>query len=397
MFIDIFVGKTVGFLMITTAKPIENQMFHVEHKPFGAYVHVPFCVSKCGYCDFCRVTELGLVCGYLKTLEKEIEESEIKGRQPRTIYVGGGTPSCIGKENVSKLLGIVGKSFDLRKVEEFTVECNPDDVDRELCEIMVENGVDRVSMGVQSMNEKMLKLMGRRHSVEQVGNAVACLREAGIKNISLDFIYGLPVMESYDFERDIERFLELDVEHCSAYSLSYEEGSIFTKMVEEGRLTAMEDDEVAEQYEILTAKMRERGFEHYEISNYARKGKRSRHNSSYWNKTPYYGFGPGASSYDGKVRTTNVMDVRQYIRSGGREKSLVEKLTSLDEYEEAVMLRLRTIEGVGVEELPEEYREEFIEKARVEMKNGNLAEKEGRYFIPEKKWFVADGIIERLV
>ena len=381
--------------MITTAKPIENQMFHVEHKPFGVYVHVPFCVSKCGYCDFCRVTELGLVDGYLETLEKEVEESQVVGWQPRTIYVGGGTPSCIGNENVSKILGIIGKLFDLRKVEEFTVECNPDDVDRELCEIMVKNGVDRVSMGVQSMNEKMLKLMGRRHSVEQVGNAVSCLREAGIKNISLDFIYGLPIMEGYDFERDLEEFLKLDVEHCSAYSLSYEDGSRFTKMVEEGRLTAIEDDEVAEQYEILTAKMREKGFEHYEISNYARKGKRSKHNSSYWNKTPYYGFGPGASSYDGKVRTTNVMDVRQYIRSGGREKSLVEELKALDEYEEAVMLRLRTIEGVGVEELPEEYRKDFIEKARVEMKNGNLAEKEERYFIPEKKWFVADGIIER--
>lgn len=383
--------------MINTAKPIENQMFHVEHQPFGVYVHVPFCISKCGYCDFCRVTELGLVGEYLETLEKEIEKSQVAGLQPRTIYFGGGTPSCIGKDNVSKLLGIVGMSFDLRKVEEFTVECNPDDVDRKLCEILVKNGVNRVSMGVQSMNEKMLRLMGRRHSVEQVKNAVACLRESGVRNISLDFIYGLPMLEDYDFERDLEEFLELDVEHCSAYSLSYEEGSRFTKMVEEGRLTPIEDDEVAEQYEILTVKMRERGFEHYEISNYAREGKRSMHNSSYWKKTPYYGFGPGASSYDGNVRITNVMEVKRYIRSVGEEKSLVEKLTTLDEYEEGVMLRLRTIEGVGVEELPEEYRTEFLEKARVEMRNGNLAEKEERYFIPEKKWFVADGIIERLV
>lgn len=383
--------------MITKVKPIENQMFHVEHQPFGVYVHVPFCVSKCGYCDFCRVTELGLVGGYLKTLEKEIGESLAVGRKPRTVYIGGGTPSCIGKENVGKLLGIVGRSIDLGNVEEFTVECNPDDVDRELCEVLVKNGVSRVSMGVQSMNEKMLKLMGRRHSVEQVKNAVAYLREAGVKNISLDFIYGLPMLENYDFERDLEEFLKLDVEHCSAYSLSYEEGSRFTKMVKEGKLKPIEDDVVAEQYEILTAKMRERGFEHYEISNYAREGKRSKHNSSYWNKTPYYGFGPGASSYDGKMRTTNVMDVKKYIRSGGEEKNLVEKLTTLDEYEEAVMLRLRTIEGVSVEELPEEYRKGFIEKARVEMKNGNLAEKEGRCFIPEAKWFVADGIIERLV
>ncbi len=383
--------------MITTAKPIENQMFHVEHQPFGVYVHVPFCVSKCGYCDFCRVTELGLVGGYLETLEKEIRKSQVVGLKPRTVYIGGGTPSCIGKENVDKLLEIVGRSFDLKGVEEFTFECNPDDVDRELCAILVKNGVNRVSMGVQSMNEKMLRLMGRRHSVEQVGGAVASLREAGMKNISLDFIYGLPMLEDYDFERDLEEFLKFDVEHCSAYSLSYEEGSRFTKMVDEGKLTPMEDDEVAEQYDILTAKMREKGFDHYEISNYAREGKRSKHNSSYWNKTPYCGFGPGASSYDGKVRTTNVADVNRYIRSGGKEKSLVERLTTLDEYEEAVMLRLRTIDGVGVEELPEEFRGEFIEKARVEMKNGNLAEKGGRFFIPEKKWFLADGIIERLV
>ncbi len=383
--------------MITISKPIENQMFHVEHQPFGVYVHVPFCVSKCGYCDFCRVTDLKLVGRYLETLEKEMKKSQIVGNLPRTIYLGGGTPSCIGKENVNKILGIVGRIFDLRGIEEFTVECNPDDVDRELCDILVRNDVDRVSMGVQSMNERMLKFMGRRHSVEQVWSAVDLLRKAGVRNISLDFIYGLPILDGYDFGRDLDEFLKLDVEHCSAYSLSYEDGSRFTKMVEEKKMTPIEDDEVAEQYEILTEKMREKGFEHYEISNYAKEGKRSKHNSSYWNKTPYYGFGPGASSYSGKVRTTNVMDVVRYIRSEGEEKSLEEKLTVLDEYEETVMLRLRTKEGMCVKDLPEEFMKEFIGKAQMEMKNGNLAEEEGRYFIPEKKWFVADGIIERLI
>ncbi len=372
-------------------------MFHVEHQPFGVYVHVPFCVSKCGYCDFCRVTDLKLVGRYLETLEKEMKKSQIVGNRPRTIYLGGGTPSCIGKENVNKILGIVGSIFDLRGIEEFTVECNPDDVDRELCDILVRNGVDRVSMGVQSMDERMLKLMGRRHSVEQVWSAVDLLRKAGVRNISLDFIYGLPILDGYDFERDLDEFLKLDVEHCSAYSLSYEEGSRFTKMVEEKKMNPIEDDEVAEQYDILTDKMREKGFEHYEISNYAKEGKRSKHNSSYWNNTPYYGFGPGASSYSGKVRTTNVMDVVRYIRSEGEEKSLEEKLTVLDEYEETVMLRLRTKEGMCVKDFPEEFMKEFIGKAQMEMKNGNLAEEEGIYFIPEKKWFVADGIIERLI
>lgn len=376
---------------------IENQMFHVEHQPFGVYIHVPFCISKCGYCNFCRITDLKFVEGYLRVLQQEMKESNVVGMRPRTVYIGGGTPSCIGKKNVDKLLQTVGRTFDLSETEEFTVECNPDDVDRELCDIMIKNGVNRVSMGVQSMDEKMLRLMGRRHTKEQVVKAIGFLRESGIENISLDFMYGLPKMSGYDFERDLCEFLDLKVEHCSAYSLSYEEGSRFTKMNEEGKLTPNEDDEVAEQYEILTAKMRERGFEHYEISNYSTKGKRSKHNSSYWNKTPYYGFGPGASSYSDNVRTTNIMDVEKYIRSEGKEKNLVEELTSLDEYEEAVMLRLRTKEGVGLCDLPEEFRNEFMSKARKEIENGNLAIEGGKYFIPEKKWFVADGIIERLV
>lgn len=376
----------------------ENQMFHVEHSPFGVYVHVPFCLSKCGYCDFCRVTDLSLVDDYVRVVEDEMMRSSVAGLKPRSVYVGGGTPSCIGVERVGKLLGIVGRTFDLSELAEFTVECNPEDVDGWLAETLVTHGVNRVSMGAQSLNDEMLKMLGRRHSSAKVREAVRMLRSAGIGNMSVDCIFGLPALEGFDTEADFDEFLSLGVEHLSAYALSYEEGSRFSKMVREGRLVPLDDDIVAEQYAVLTAKMKEAGYGHYEISNYAKRGREAVHNSSYWERVPYYGFGPGASSFYDGVRTTNVMDVRRYVKTDGREKSLVEELSEEQVFEEVVMLGLRTARGIDVSEFAEPYRSRFLKNAEREIENGNLkvAENE-RMVIPEERWFVADGIIDRLV
>lgn len=372
-------------------------MFHVEHYRFGVYIHVPFCVSKCGYCDFCRVTDLSLVGGYLDVLRKEIERSSVHGERPATVYVGGGTPSCIGLENVGKLLDIVNNAFDLNAVEEYTVECNPDDVSVELSKVLADNGVNRVSMGAQSLNDSMLRMIGRRHNAGQVVDAIEKLHGSGIDNISVDCIFGLPKLEGYDVKSDFYKFVGLDVSHLSAYALSYEEGSRFTKMVMQGALTPLDDDEVADQYALLTAVMREGGYEHYEISNYAKPGRESRHNSSYWVGTEYYGFGPGASSYVNNVRTTNTQDVKEYIRSAGESKSMVENLTDRDKYEERVMLGLRTIKGVKVSDIEEKYRGEFVTKAEREIENGNMVRQGEVYVIPEDRWIVADGIIGRLI
>ncbi len=376
-------------------------MFHVEHSSFGVYIHVPFCVSKCGYCDFCRVTDLSLVEGYLGVLENEISQSEIAGCGPATIYIGGGTPSCLGKDGVDRLLRIVNKYLKTDEVSEWTVECNPDDVDNDLALTLTAHGVNRVSMGAQSLYDPMLKMMGRRHNAEQVAHTIECLRKAGIDNISVDCIFGLPVVkgktDGYDVKSDFKKFINLGVEHLSAYALQYEEGSAFSKLISEGKMSALPDDVVADQYALLKEMMRKAGYVHYEISNYSKPGCEAKHNSSYWDRTPYYGFGPAASSLVGLVRATNTYDVKEYIASVGKKKELVERLTAKDVYDEVVMLGLRTNSGVNENNVPEPYRKYYEMAVEREVRNGNLVRLgDGNVRIPEDKWFVSDGIIERM-
>lgn len=372
-------------------------MFHVEQSSFGIYIHVPFCKSKCGYCDFCRVTDLSLVDGCLAVLSEEIARSPVAGSRPKTVYVGGGTPSVLGAQGVDKLLKIVNERLDLSAVEEFTVECNPDDVSDELSDIMASAGVDRVSMGAQSLQNGMLRFLGRRHTADRVSKAIDSLRRAEIVNISVDCIFGLPELDGYEAEADFRRFVDLGVEHLSAYALSYESGSRFSRMVANGSLVPLCDDAVADQYQKLTEVMASAGYCHYEISNYAKPGREAKHNSSYWNGTPYWGFGPAAASYYGGIRETNVADVAEYVRSDGRRKAFRETLSAKDVYDETVMLRLRTSRGLAIDEIPTDMRSYFKRKSAGEVAVGNLERtKEGRLRIPEKRWFISDGIIERL-
>lgn len=368
----------------------------MEHSAFGVYVHVPFCVSRCGYCDFCRVTDYAMLGGYLSALREELLHSPCAGRAPRTVYFGGGTPSSVGVEAVGGLLGIVAEAFDLRGVVEYTFECNPDDVGDGLAEALAAGGVSRVSMGAQSLCDEALRMMGRRHSAGQVRRAVGVLRDVGFRNVSVDCIFGLPDVRGYSARRDFEEFASLGVEHLSAYALSYEPGSRFSKMVADGGLSPLPDDAVAEQYDELCEVLRGAGYSHYEISNFAKPGCEAVHNSSYWDRTPYFGFGPSASSFCDGVRTTNTMSVGEYVATSGEAKSLREKLSDEEAYEELVMLGLRTSRGVRLVDLPTGYRGRFVHNAAAELEHGNLTQMGERYVIPERRWFVADGIIGRL-
>lgn len=369
----------------------------MEHSEFGVYVHVPFCVSRCGYCDFCRVTDYSMLGGYLSALREEILRSPCAGLAPRTVYFGGGTPSSVGREAVRVLLDLVSDAFDLRGVVEYTFECNPDDVDEELAGALAAGGVGRVSMGAQSLCDGALRMMGRRHSAEQVRRAVEVLKSAGLRGVSVDCIFGLPEVRGYSAVRDFEEFASLGVEHLSAYALSYEPGGRFSKMVEAGTLTPLPDDAVAAQYEELCGVLRQAGYSHYEISNFAKPGFEAVHNSSYWRRAPYFGFGPSASSFSGGVRVTNTADLQEYISSCGGAKALREELTAEEVYEEVVMLGLRTARGVSLSDVPHEFRKRFLRAAEAEVGNGGLTRDGGRFVIPEGRWFVADGIIGRLV
>lgn len=377
-------------------------MFHVEHNRFGVYVHVPFCLSQCAYCDFCRQTDMSLAPAYLQTVDQEMHDSPLAGLQPTTVYVGGGTPSSLGPDKLTTLLKNIARNFNLDTATdpdlgEFTVECNPDDVTPQLAYALIRGGVNRVSMGAQSLFDPALKMMGRRHKAQRVTQAIDTLHRAGIKNISVDCIFGLPKINGYNPLEDFKRFTALGVQHLSAYALQYEQGSQFTRMMEKGKLTPLPDDEVADQYALLTQTMANAGYLHYEISNYARPGHEARHNSSYWDRTEYAGFGPAASSLISGVRTTNTYNIPLYVSSHAKAKEMQETLGPDEIAEEIIMLGMRTMWGVLPTDVPEVHRAAFLKNAEKEIKLGNLCQLEnGRLRIPEDRWMVSDMIIRSL-
>lgn len=367
----------------------------------GLYVHVPFCKSKCAYCDFARITDKSYANAYLSALEAEISRAKAEGYDAKTVYLGGGTPSYLGIDGLRRIFSALRAKFDLSKVEEMTVECNPEDVNPQFVDFIIDNGVNRVSLGVQSLTDPMLRLMNRRHSAQKVVDVVKMLKEKGVSNISVDFIYGLPLMEGYDYKEDIERFLALDVSHLSAYALSYEEGSLFSQMLAKGKIEKCADDDVESQYQHLIERMSQSGYEHYEISNFCKAGQYSRHNSSYWTGVPYFGFGPAASGFDGTMRYTNCPDVQTYAVTTltGQTQRSEETLSADDKYNEAVMLGLRTRFGVPMDRIRKcgaKYEAYFREKVARFVADNSVNEKDGTYSIAENKWFISDYILAEL-
>lgn len=310
----------------------------------GIYIHVPFCASRCIYCDFYSTTLQSKGPQYVIALEQEICQRQSFLTEPvRTLYLGGGTPSQLGPLVINDLLQMVGRHFDLSQCEEITMEANPEDFVTENWRAF--HPINRISMGAQSMVDSELKMLNRRHSADHVREAVARLRQAGIKNISLDLMYGLPLQTMESWEYSIDELIKLRPEHISAYNLSVEEGTKLHRLVERGELTPCDDETCVAMATLLRQKLKEAGYEQYEISNYALPGFQSRHNSSYWAQTPYLGLGPGAHSYDGqRLRCWNSPQLVNYLN--GKRKEGSELLTPLDLYNERVMLGLRTRIGV---------------------------------------------------
>lgn len=369
-------------------------------RPYGLYVHVPFCKSQCIYCNFSRVFKFNLVNDYIDAIKHEI--ALLTNKKPITsIYVGGGTPSAIGAEALDRLLTIVKSNFNTSNVTEFTIECNPEDIDNEIIDVFKRHNVNRISFGVQSLDDNMLKFMHRRHNSQRVYDAIQLLRKNKFNNISVDFIYGLPHIDGYNFEKDIDLFIKLDINHLSAYSLSYEEGSTINKLLAMNRITALPDDTIAEQYQILIKQLADADFDHYEISNFARSAKFSHHNWLYWQREPYYGLGPAACSFDGEYRFANTENVANYINALQNDEPhfTTEKLSTDDIYNEIVMLGLRTKQGISlnaIRQLPSKYFDFFNTNVEKLFNNSTLI-KIGDYIkVPESNWFIDDLITREL-
>jgi oxygen-independent coproporphyrinogen-3 oxidase len=325
----------------------------------GLYIHIPFCKQACHYCDFHFSTKLDNRSALVSALVRELElqRDYLDGAMLQTIYFGGGTPSMLSAEELGSIFQTIRANYIVEPNAEITLEANPDDLSSEKLYQLRDLGVNRLSIGVQSFDDEILTYFNRAHSAQEAVDCVSLARAAGFNNISIDLIYGTPGLDDSAWVRNIKSALALSPEHVSAYSLTIEEKTVFGRRASKGLLTAATEEIVAAQFEILMSEMFASGYEHYEISNFSRKGMHSRHNTSYWEQKPYLGIGPSAHSYNGSTRQSNVTNNPQYIRSLASDKVpyQLEILSQSNIINEFIMTRLRTHDGLDLEFLREAY------------------------------------------
>ncbi len=367
----------------------------------GLYIHIPFCRSRCIYCGFYSTTMLDMRQRYADALCQEMRMRG--GSAIGTIYLGGGTPSLLTGPMLHQLFNTIEDVYEVNDTAEITMECNPDDVSVDFAEMLRTLPINRVSMGLQSFEDKRLQFLRRRHTSSQGRQAVEILRQAGIGNISIDLMFGFPGETLEDWEYDIEQALRLEVEHISAYSLMYEEGTPLNEMLERHQVSAADDDTYIIMYEKLVEKMKEAGYEHYEISNFARPGYQSRHNSSYWDETPYLGIGAAAHSYDLKSRSSNVSDLKQYIHSieHGIMPTQREILSMTDQYNDMITTRLRTSRGISLDAVRTSYGEDMVayllENAAAHLANNWLKVENGHLRLTLSGIMMSDTVMSDLI
>ncbi len=337
---------------------------------------------------------------YVNALCAELHQRRdyLKGAPVKTVYFGGGTPSRLAPEQISRVIDTIRVEYGLDSLEELTVECNPDDITAEYITALRASGVNRISMGVQTFNDDLLHFLGRRHTAAQAISAVQICKDSGITNMSIDLMYGLPGQTPQIQQQDLETATSLDVQHISSYCLSYEEGSPLEKMRNDGRIIPADDDTCARMYDRICAHLQNAGFNHYEISNFCRPGYHSRHNSSYWDSTPYLGVGAGAHSYNGRSRQWNPNDLDAYMAGveQGKPSFEVEKLSATDQYNERIMLSLRTAQGLNLSLLTPQDRLTVLHSADTMLNIGLLIMENNHLRIPEQQMFISDSIISTL-
>lgn len=370
----------------------------------GLYFHIPFCNSRCTYCDFYSTTmgeqmRSGYVAAAMAELEARREEYEQHGFA--TIYMGGGTPSCLDDEQIVGMLQSTKEMCAVLADAEITLEANPDDIALERVVRWRSAGVNRVSLGVQTLDDDVLKRLNRRHSAQQAIEAVQVLVRGGIENVSVDLIYGLPGQTLEGFRCDLLQVLSLPVKHLSAYSLMLEGDTPLARSVSRGDVRVADEELSGAMFRLLTHEMRCTGFEHYEISNFALPGYRSRHNSSYWKGTPYVGVGPGAHSFDGAHRRFNRPELLVYLQNMGRPPCETELLTANERANEQVMVSLRTCEGIDLNDFSQRHGEaalrHVMNEAESFLQQGLLQLSEGRLALTHDGIFVSDMVMSELM
>jgi len=373
----------------------------------GIYLHIPFCKQRCTYCDFYKETGSAeaQIDAFVDALVEEIHlrKSYLNDENISTVYFGGGTPSVLNFNQFKRIFNAIYQNFQLDADAEITLEGNPDDLTVAYFESISPLPFNRLSIGIQSFNDKYLKNINRRHNAKQAREAVENARKFGFSNISIDLIYALPGQTLNDWKEQLEEAFKLDVEHISAYGLTYEEGTALWTKRNKGLVKVVNDDLTLEMFDFMRIKIKEHGFEAYEISNYAKPGYRSRHNSAYWEFVPYLGLGPSAHSFDGKTRQWNVASVFKYISNLTSKSPFFEKeiLTLQDFYHDFIMVSLRTSEGINLETLNKKFGKEMhdycLQNAKNQIVNKNLILKNNKLFLSESGIHLANLIIMELM
>lgn len=358
----------------------------------SVYIHIPFCKSICSYCDFCKMFYYQKwSTKYLIKLKEEILDL-YNGEEVRSIYIGGGTPSALKTKELEFLMDTI-KVFNRSVTCEFTFECNLEDITKELLEILKQNKVTRLSIGIQSFNEENLKILGRNHSFDDAKEKMALIREFGFKNVNLDLIYAIPNETMKMLKDDIKKFLKLEPDHISTYSLMIEPNTLLWI----NGIRPIKEDKDEEMYHYICKTLEKKGFIHYEVSNFAKEGKESIHNLTYWNNEEYYGFGLSASGYIDQIRYTNTKNLTKYLE--GEYKGAEEILSKQDIMDNEMMLGLRKLKGIQKEEFEKKYqvKMEDVYPIKPLLKNGDLEEKRGYIFIPKNKIYVMNEILLKMI
>lgn len=371
-------------------------------KPTSTYVHIPFCTQICYYCDFSKVfIKNQPVDEYLQALIREFESYDIK--KLRTLYIGGGTPTSITAEQLEYLLTNLTKHLDLSVLEEFTIEANPGDLTEDKIEVLKHSAVNRVSLGVQTFNDKHLKQIGRSHNEAQIYSTISNLKEAGFHNISIDLIYALPGQTMEDVKENVAKAIALDIPHLSLYSLILEHHTVFMNKMRRGKLQLPKEDLEAEMFEYIISELEANGFEHYEISNFTKPGFESRHNLMYWDNAEYFGVGAGASGYLNGVRYRNRGPIQHYLKAvaQGNARLSEEKLTKDEMMEEELFLGLRKKTGVSIARFEEKFGLSFEERygqiVRELCQQGLLVLDDKVVRMTKKGLFLGDTVAERFI
>jgi oxygen-independent coproporphyrinogen-3 oxidase len=371
----------------------------------GIYIHIPFCRQKCYYCDFYKTLNTKNTGSFLSSLKEEVKlrQNYLENETIKTIYFGGGTPSVLSKFQIHDILFFLQQQFQISETAEITFEANPDDLTPEYLNALFNIGINRLSVGIQSFENDLLKKMNRRHNAGEAILSIENSVKAGFENISIDFIYGLPGLSQKQWKQNLQQAFKLPVHHLSAYHLTYHEGTPFYTWLKKGTLKALEEKESVQQFSDLLDLAEKNNFEGYEISNFAKNGMYSKHNKSYWTGEKYLGLGPSAHSFNQKSRQWNMASVDGYIKA--IQQNLLfyqhEELTDNERFNEYILTRIRTKWGVNLKELKSIFGETAYQhfltniKKHVDFENGYF--KNNVFLLSKKGLFVSDDIMSDLM